>query len=41
MEMKTFTLVIKYLVVTLTKEVKDPYDKYFKFLKKEIEDLRR
>jgi hypothetical protein len=33
---------IKYLGVTLTKEVKDLYDKNFKFLKKEIkEDLRR
>jgi hypothetical protein len=27
--------------VTLTKEVKDLYDKNFKSLKKEIEDLRR
>jgi hypothetical protein len=33
---------IKYLGVTLTKEVKDLYDKSFKSLKKEIkEDLRR
>jgi hypothetical protein len=33
---------IKYLGVTLTKEVKDQYDKNFKSLKKEIkEDLRR
>ena len=33
---------IKYLGVTLTKEVKDLYDKIFKSLKKEIkEDLRR
>jgi hypothetical protein len=33
---------IKYLVVTLTKEVKDLHDKNFKFLKKEIkEDLKR
>jgi hypothetical protein len=33
---------IKYLVVTLTKELKDLYDKNFKSLKKEIkEDLRR
>jgi hypothetical protein len=33
---------IKYLGVTLTKEVKDLYDKNFKSLKKEIkEDLRR
>ena len=31
---------IKYLVVTLTKEVRDLY-KNFKSLKKEIEDLRR
>jgi hypothetical protein len=32
----------KYLGVTLTKEVKDLYDKYFKSLKKEIkEDIRR
>ena len=36
-----FTIVInniKYLGVTLTKEVKDLYDKNFKSLKKEIED---
>ena len=33
---------IKYLGITLTKEVKDLYDKNFKSLKKEIkEDLRR
>jgi hypothetical protein len=33
---------IKYLAVTLTKEVKDLYNKNFKFLKKEIkDDLRR
>ena len=33
---------IKYLGVTLTKEVKDLYDKNFKYLKKEIEEgLRR
>ena len=33
---------IKYLAVTLTKEVKDLYDKNFKSLKKEIEEgLRR
>jgi hypothetical protein len=33
---------IKYLGVTLTKQVKDLYDKNFKYLKKEIEeDLRR
>jgi hypothetical protein len=39
-----FTIVtnnIKYLGVTLTKEVEDLYDKNFMFLKKEIEDLRR
>ena len=29
---------IKYLGVTLTKQVKDLYDKNFKFLKKEIEE---
>ena len=33
---------IKYLGVTLTKQVKDLYDKNFKFLKKEIEgDIRK
>ena len=32
---------IKYLGVTLSKEVKDLYDKNFKSVKKEIEDLRR
>jgi hypothetical protein len=38
----TFTYNIKYLGVTLSKEVKDLYDKNFKYLKKEIEeDLRR
>jgi hypothetical protein len=38
----TVTNNIKYLGVNLTKEVKDLYDKNFKFLKKEIkEDLRR
>jgi hypothetical protein len=39
-----FTIVtnnIKYLGVTLTKQVKDLYDKNFKSLTKEIEDLRR
>ena len=39
-----FTIVtnnIKYLGVTLTKEVKALYDKNFKSLKKEIEDFRR
>ena len=44
-ETTPFTIVtnnIKYLVVTLTKEVKDLYDKNFKSLKKEIkQDLRR
>ena len=32
---------IKYFGVILIKEVKDLYDKNFKFLKKEIEDFRR
>jgi hypothetical protein len=37
-----FTNNIKYLGVTLTKQVKDLYDKDFKSLKKEIEeDFRR
>ena len=44
-ETTPFTIVtnnIKYLGVTLTKEVKDMYDKNFKSLKKEMkEDLRR
>jgi hypothetical protein len=44
-EIITFSIVtnnIKYLGVTLTKEVKDLYDKNFRSLKKEIkEDLRR
>jgi hypothetical protein len=44
-ETTPFTIVtntIKYLVVTLTKEVEDLYNKNFKSLKKEIEeDLRR
>jgi hypothetical protein len=44
-EMTPFTIVtnnLKYLGVTLTKELKDLYDKNFKSLKKEIkEDLRR
>ena len=44
-ETTLFTIVtnkIKYLGVTLTKEVKDLYNKNFKSLKKEIkEDLRR
>jgi hypothetical protein len=44
-EMTPFTILtnnIKYLVVTLTKLVKDLYDRNFKSLKKEIdEDLRR
>jgi hypothetical protein len=38
----TVTSNIKYLGVTLSKEVKNLYDKNFKSLKKEIkEDLRR
>ena len=44
LETTPFTIVtnnIKYLGVTLTKEVKDLYDKNFKSLKNEIEDLRR
>ena len=45
MEMIPFTIVtnnIKYLGVTLTKQVKDLYDKKFKYLKKEFkEDLRK
>jgi len=32
---------IKYLSVTVTKQVKDQYDKNFKSLKKEIKGLRR
>jgi hypothetical protein len=43
-ETTPFTIVtnnIKYLGVTLIKQVKDLYDKSFKSLKKEIEDLRR
>jgi hypothetical protein len=44
-EMTPFTIVIhniKYIGETLTKQVKDLYDKNFKSLKKEIkEDLRR
>jgi hypothetical protein len=42
-EMTSFTIVInniKYLGVILTKHVKDLYDKNFKSLKTEIEDLR-
>jgi len=42
--MKTFIIVpnnIKYLSMTLTKQVKDLYDKNFKSLKKEIEDYLR
>ena len=35
------TNIITYLSVTLTKQVKDLYDKNFKSLKKEMEDLRR
>jgi hypothetical protein len=45
MEMTPFTIVtncIKYCGVTITKQVKDVYDKNFKSLKKEIkEDVRR
>ena len=45
METTPFTIVtnnVKYLGVTLTKQVKDLYNKNFKSLKKEIEeDLRR
>jgi hypothetical protein len=38
----TATNNIKYLGVTLTKQVKDLYDTTFKYLKKEIkEDVRR
>jgi hypothetical protein len=43
-ETTAFTIVtnnIKYLGVTLTKQVKDLYDKNFKSPKKEIKDLRR
>jgi hypothetical protein len=43
-ETTPFTIVtnnIKYPGVTLTKQVKDLYNKNFKSLKKEIEDLRR
>jgi hypothetical protein len=43
-ETTLFTIVtnnIKYLGMTLTKEVKDLYDKNFKSLNKEIEDLRK
>ena len=44
-ETTSFTITtnyINYLGVTLTKQVKDLYDKNFKFLKKEIvEDMRR
>jgi len=44
-EMTPFTMItnnIKYLGVTLTKQGNELYDKYFKSLKKEIEeDLRR
>ena len=32
---------IKYLGMTLTKQVKDLYDKNFRSLKKEIKDLRK
>jgi hypothetical protein len=43
-ETTSFTITtnnIKYLGVTLTKQVKDLYDKNFKSLKKEIEDVFR
>ena len=43
-ETTPFTIVTnntKYFDVTLTKQVKDLYDKNFMSLKKEIEDLRR
>ena len=43
-ETTTYTIVtnnITYLGVTLIKQVKDPYDKKIRFLKKEIKDLRR
>jgi hypothetical protein len=43
-ETTPFTIVInniKYFGVTLTKEVKNLYDKYFNSLKKEIKDLTR
>ena len=43
-EATPFTIVssnIKYLGMTLTKQVKDLFDKNFKSLKKEIEDFRR
>ena len=43
-ETTPFTIVtnnIQYLGMTLTKQVKDLYDKNFKSLKNEIEDLRR
>jgi hypothetical protein len=43
-EITPFTIItnnIKYLGVTLTKEVKDLYDKNFESLKKEIKDLRK
>jgi hypothetical protein len=42
MPFKTATNNIKYLDITLTKEVKDLHDKNLKSMKKEIkEDLRR
>ena len=43
-EMTPFTIAtnnIKYLGVTLTKHIKDLYEKNFRSLKKEIEDLRK
>ena len=38
---KIVTNNLKYLGVTLTKQVKDLYEKNFKSLKKETKDLRR
>ena len=38
---KIATKSIKYLLVTLTKQLKDLYNKTFKSLKKEIENIRR
>jgi hypothetical protein len=38
---KIVTNNLKYIEMTLTMEAKDLYDKNFKSLKKEIEDLRR
>ena len=44
METTPFTIVtnnIKYLRITLSKQVKDQYNSNFKSLKKETEDLRK